>query len=358
MASLSLGAFVRSCRVAAGIRSARELARRAGLSHSQVALLERDAYRPRWESFERIISALELRGAERDDALRLWRASGVPPAARDRSDPRFPGEALWRHFPAAMLARRFPRSEPGSTLELVAALPPPVRALAALLAWHELNVGRPAAAALKQARMLALSVYGWESGTRFGAHVEKKPEPFFAPPAERAQRAAAALPLLWTAALLSRESDATRLSAMVSAWTAAGEPIRLRVQFRGGVEQSGDVELVRSGIVAAVCDALVRVTLWERLKLADDLGQLDSATHSAGWREAAAELASWASGAAEPSPDQVQGAVADLRFAARLFEAAGLGEHLLGVDRDAHARRVSVIEAGSNGARATPDADR
>lgn len=353
-----LGNFVRTLRQARGYPSARQLSLSAGLSDAQVGLVERGVFRPRWSTFARILDALGLTGAERSEAIRLWTEAGLPPAARESPAPAFPGEAVWRHFPAAALSRFIPRTEPLHTVNALGFLPCEFRALASLLAWGALCSGKPAARLLARTRSLARALAEREEGIVIPPG--QPAQPCYQPAATRVARAAVYLPALWQAVLLSRETDSNRLAGAIAAWafTNLGDSTeRIRVEFRGAAELGAhNVTDVQPALCAAVFDTLTRCTLWDRAKLSDEFGSFDPQWHVCSWRAAAADLARIGDGTSRALPsDRLPGAVADLHFARRLFALPGVGEVVLGFDLVELDRRIAALESVLNAVRAGPD---
>lgn len=92
--------FIRQTREAKSLGSTRALAKRAGVSHSYVATLERGEVRPGWATARRLMRALDLNPQEAEEFTRLWTAAGTPAPAREvAAGPAVPGLVIWRHLP-------------------------------------------------------------------------------------------------------------------------------------------------------------------------------------------------------------------------------------------------------------------
>jgi transcriptional regulator with XRE-family HTH domain len=100
----AFGKWLKSQRLARGIRSAAVLSKRAGLSTNYVSILERGEFRaPAPDTVERLAKAMGMSPTEHMDFLRRATLAGEPESVQAAlTAAPFPGVVLWKHLPHAL----------------------------------------------------------------------------------------------------------------------------------------------------------------------------------------------------------------------------------------------------------------
>lgn len=340
--------WLQATRLARGIPSRAELGRRAKLGTSHIAQFERGELRPGWGALRKIMDALELQPAEREEATRIWTAAGLPRPAREIVQ-RFPGPRIWQHLPALAVAKRDQPPEPFQTINNVGSLPNPLRALAALLAWVELHENGLSAAVTRRLREQVLSLAGSGRGVSIGEDGRSTPICGFP-----RDHLAEFLPRFWDAELFSSRAATVRMLGLVEHWgtTETTDQEFFYARLSGARSQPLSVGRVRLPVSIQVHYALTRWTLWQRLALAEPLGPFDPAWIARGFP--ALDLARrFIDDPASLSADRIVITRQELELARRLFDVPAVAQALLGQTLQEY---ESLLSAFDSAVRAWADA--
>lgn len=253
----AFGRYLRSTRQSRGYQSARAFALDAGLSDSHVGKFERGEHRPRWKTAQRIMKALKLSPAEREEFKRHWAAAGTPETVQAATvGPAIPGLAVWKHLPEALW--KLPHEIAGG--------PPPVadRALQGIVPAAAAVLGYLAAEDESAEAQLAELDAQVE-------HIAALEVPF--PPNDKAAYAlSAGLVERWHRFVFGSQRAASRHARRFASWryrsgfSTLSEP-RVTFKFAGDPPCLATEPPVRAAWLENAYNAMTLAILWKRLDL-------------------------------------------------------------------------------------------
>jgi len=284
----AFGKWLKSQRLARGIRSAAVLSKRAGLSTNYVSILERGEFRPSADTVERLAKAMGMSPTEHMDFLRRATLAGEPESVQAAlTAAPFPGVVLWKHLPHA-LARvpyrcgGFVFASPDHVLVKV------IPAAGALLAWAELTQRGPSKAQCRTIRRLVEEAVQKENHNCCTlTTMEREVRARWVTPATIAS---AVVPNAWRSLIFATEKATATSVARLKSWeynmgVTPIEPAVLRFSFKDDRAQKRlGVGGAQADIIACVHDALTLDSLWVAADLYEQLKAPPDFTifHSAG----------------------------------------------------------------------------